>query len=50
MKHWDEFDFVVVNDDFERALANLRAVVAGQGSPFRRERVELAALMTTLLD
>ncbi|HEY8266154.1 MAG TPA: guanylate kinase, partial [Steroidobacteraceae bacterium] len=30
MGHWAEADFVVVNDDFERALAELRAVIAGQ--------------------
>jgi guanylate kinase len=29
MTHWDEFDFVVVNADFERALADLLAVVRG---------------------
>jgi guanylate kinase len=29
MTHWDEFDYVVVNDDFERALADLQAVVRG---------------------
>lgn len=29
MTHWDEFDYVVVNDDFERALADLQGVVRG---------------------
>ena len=29
MTHWNEFDFVVVNDDFERALADLVGVVRG---------------------
>lgn len=29
MTHWDEFDFVVVNDDFDRALDDLLGVVRG---------------------
>jgi guanylate kinase/non-canonical purine NTP pyrophosphatase (RdgB/HAM1 family) len=29
MSHWREFDYVVVNDDFERAVADLMAIVAG---------------------
>ena len=31
MSHWDEFDFVVVNDDFEQALEELLAIVRGTG-------------------
>ena len=27
MSHWKEFDFVVVNDNFERALAELERIV-----------------------
>jgi guanylate kinase len=34
MTHWDEFDHVIVNDDFDAALDRLAAVIAGreQGS------------------
>ena len=32
MTHWNEFDFVVVNDDFERALEALLGVVRGTGA------------------
>ena len=32
MTHWNEFDFVVVNDDFERALEDLLGVVRGTGA------------------
>jgi guanylate kinase len=28
MSHWREFDYVVVNDDFEKAVADLMAIVA----------------------
>ena len=31
MGHWREFEFVVVNDDFERALGELQAIVQGRG-------------------
>lgn len=49
MTHWSEFDFVVVNDDFERALAELHGIVQGMGDASRREREglpELAAALT----
>ena len=29
MTHWDEFDHLIVNDDFDAALARLAAVIAG---------------------
>jgi len=44
MSHWDEFDHVVVNDDFDRALADLQDLVAGRGTATRRDRPGLAAL------
>lgn len=31
MSHWREFDYVVVNDDFERAVADLMTIVAAHG-------------------
>ncbi len=46
MRHWREFDYVVVNDDFARALHELQDIVAGRGSASRRDRaglVEFAA-------
>jgi hypothetical protein len=39
----------VVNDDFERALAELTAIVAGRGEAFRSDRVQLAGLLDELL-
>jgi guanylate kinase len=45
MSHWSEFDFCVVNDELERAVAELEAIVAGEGrgnrcdSPPLRRRV-----------
>ena len=48
MTHWSEFDYVVVNDDFERALADLHAIVHGRGDASRRGREGLAELATGL--
>ena len=31
MTHWDEFDYLIVNDDFDAALDRLAAVIAGRG-------------------
>lgn len=33
MQHAEEYEFVVVNDDFERALRELCAIVSGERSP-----------------
>jgi len=32
MSHWDEFDYVIINDDLDQAVADLEAVLAGDGS------------------
>lgn len=48
MTHWDEFDHVVVNDDFDRALAGLQDLVAGQGAATRRDRPGLASFAAEL--
>ena len=50
MGHWREFDFVVVNDDFETALAGLQAIVHGRGEASRRNRPGLAALAGELTE
>jgi guanylate kinase len=33
MSHYKEFDHLVVNDDFNAALADLKAIIRGDGSP-----------------
>lgn len=37
ISHWDEFDYVVVNDDFDAALADLHTIVQ-TGAPLRRDQ------------
>jgi guanylate kinase len=49
MSHWSEFDYVVVNDDFERALVDLTRIVDGNGELLRANRPALTLLLSELL-
>jgi len=49
MSHYREFDYVIVNDDFARAVSDLRRIVAGRGEDLTSARPELAALLGELL-
>jgi guanylate kinase len=49
ISHWQDFDFVVVNRDFEAAAAELEAIFDGRGDASRRERPELVSLARDLL-
>ena len=55
MSHWREFDYVVVNDDFDKAVADLMAIVAahtgtsGGAQRLAAGRPELAPLLDRLL-
>jgi guanylate kinase len=49
MSHYDEFDYVVINDQFERAAAELGAILDGGGGELRSNRPELAPLIATLV-
>jgi guanylate kinase len=37
MSHWEEFDYVIVNDDLDQAVASLEAVLAGEGEAHRTD-------------
>ena len=49
MSHYREFGYVVVNDDFGKAVAELRQIVTGQGEDLRSDRPALRPLLTELL-
>jgi guanylate kinase len=38
LSHWHEFDYLIVNDQFDTALAELQAVVAAEGAHYRRDK------------
>ena len=48
MTHWREFDHVVVNDVFDRALDELQSIVQGRGEGTLRDRPGLAMLADEL--
>src|ERR1700756_714322 len=49
MSHYGEFDYVVVNDDFDRAVADLKRIVAGKAPALRSDRPQLQPLLAELL-
>ena len=49
MSHWREFDYVVVNRDFDQALAELEAIFDGRGEASRPDRPGLAPLVNELI-
>ena len=38
LSHWHEFDYLIVNDQFDTALVQLQAVVAGEGADYHRNK------------
>jgi guanylate kinase len=49
MTHWREFDYVVVNDEFEQAITDLVRIVSGKGEDLRASRPQLQPLLQGLL-
>ena len=47
--HWNEFDYVVINDRFERALEDLHAIVLDRGSRLLATRPEVARFAAGLV-
>ena len=49
MRHVDEFEYVIINDDLQQALANLRSVVAAARLRYPNQRQRHSALFASLL-
>ena len=49
MAHWDEYDFVIINDEFEQAVEDLAAVLGGWGDALARGRPGLARFVAGVL-
>ena len=43
MGRWDEFDYIIINDDLDRAVAELEAVLGGKGAASATENADLRA-------
>jgi guanylate kinase len=49
MSHYDEFDFVIVNEDFETAVAEMQAIFVGSRQRRHIQQQRHAALISALL-
>jgi len=49
ISHWDEFDAIIVNDDFEQALAELQALVRSEKQPSRLNSGQYMEILAELL-
>ena len=47
IRHWEDYDYVLVNDDLNRCFAELRAILAAERLK-RKRRPQLGALVATL--
>ena len=47
--HWNEFDYVVINDRFEQALEDLQAIVEDRGGDLIAQRPDVARFAAALL-
>jgi len=50
MAHYHEFDYLIVNDDFDTALADLSHIVQAQRLQCGRQRQKLSVLLADLLE
>ena len=48
MSHWNEFDYVVVNDNFDKAVNELSTIVRGDGAALASDRAQLKPLLSEL--
>ena len=49
MSHWNEFDYVIINDDLDRAVGDLEAVLSGEGDSCSTANPELRQAVARIL-
>lgn len=49
MSHWDEFDYVIINDKLEQAVTDLENVLAGKGENCARANVSLRRAVSRII-
>ncbi len=49
ISHWDEFDYVVVNDDLDRAIDGLEAILEGRGQSLATDDATLRATIAAIV-
>lgn len=50
MGRWEEFDYVIVNDDLDQAVADLETVLVGDGAASATENADLRARVAEIID
>jgi len=50
MQHFSEYDYIVVNDDFDTALSEIKAIVSSSRLHESRQKAYLAPLLAQLLE
>ena len=48
MSHWDEFDYVIINDDLDEAVRDIEAVLTGSGDANATTNPELRRRVTAI--
>jgi guanylate kinase len=48
MSHWDEFDYIIINDDLDQAVADLEAVLNGDGAAFSTDNEALCGAVAAI--
>jgi guanylate kinase len=49
MSHYNEFDYIIINDDFNQALAELRSIIISHRLEIKRQLKKLAPLLEKLI-
>jgi guanylate kinase len=49
MSHYNEFDYIIINDDFNQALAELRSIIISHRLEIKRQLKKLAPLLKKLI-
>jgi len=49
MSHWDEFDYVIINDKLEQAVEDLESVLAGDGHSCASANVALRRVVSRII-
>lgn len=49
MSHWDEFDYVIINDDLNQAVTDLENVLAGKGETSSTSNVALRRAVSRII-
>ncbi len=50
MARWDEFDYVIINDDLDHAVTDLEAVLAGKGAPHATKNTAMRSRVVDIID